>query len=104
MVVNYLQSHLTHSKRISYETIVQIEEQTLPKRKRSMLSYFDEIKNESLEQGLEQGLKKGMKEGEKKASEKIAENLIRDGMEISKICQYTGMSRKQVEQIQNNLQ
>jgi predicted transposase/invertase (TIGR01784 family) len=96
MVVNYLQSHLTHSKRISYETIVQIEEQTLPKRKRSMLSYFDEIKNESLEQGV--------KEGEKKASEKIAENLIRDGMEISKICQYTGMSRKQVEQIQNNLQ
>ena len=96
MVVNYLQSHLTHSKRISYETIVQIEEQTLPKRKRSMLSYFDEIKNESLEQGMEQGLKK--------ASEKIAENLIRDGMEISKICQYTGMSRRQVEQIQNNLQ
>jgi predicted transposase/invertase (TIGR01784 family) len=108
MVVNYLQSHLTHSKRISYETIVQIEEQTLPKRKRSMLSYFDEIKNESLEQGLEQGmeqgLKKGVKEGEKKASEKIAENLIRDGMEISRICQHTGMSRKQVEQIQNNLQ
>ena len=108
MVVNYLQSHLTHSKRISYETIVQIEEQTLPKRKRSMLSYFDEIKNESLEQGMEQGmeqgLKKGVKEGEKKALGKIAENLIRDGMEISKICQYTGMSRRQVEQIQNNLQ
>ena len=112
MVVNYLQSHLTHSKRISYETIAQIEEQTLPKRKRSMLSFFDEIKNEGLEQGLEQGmeqgleqgLKKGVKEGEKKASEKFAENLIRDGMEIRKICQYTGMSRKQVEQIQNNLQ
>ena len=69
-----------------------------------MLSYFDEIKNESLEQGMEQGLKKGVKEGEKKASEKIAENLIRDGMEISRICQHTGMSRKQVEQIQNNLQ
>ncbi len=100
MVVNYLQSHLTHNKRISYETIAQIEEQTLPKRERSMLSYFDEIKNE----GLEQGLKKGVEEGEKKASEKIAENLIRDGMEIRKICQYTGMSRKQVEQIQNNLQ
>ena len=73
-----------------------------------MLSFFDEIKNEGLEQGLEQGmeqgLKKGVKEGEKKASEKIAENLIRDGMEISKICQHTGMSHKQVEQIQNNLQ
>ena len=77
-----------------------------------MLSYFDEIKNEGLEQGLEQGmeqgleqgLKKGVKEGEKKASEKIAENLIRDGMEISRICQYTGMNRKQVEQIQSNLQ
>ncbi len=128
MVVNYLQSHLTPSKRISYETIAQIEEQTLPKRKRSMLSFFDEIKNEGIEQGLEQGmeqgleqgmeqgleqgmeqgleqgLKKGVKEGEKKALEKIAENLIRDGMEIRKICQYTGMSHKQVEQIQNNLQ
>ena len=62
-----------------------------------MLSYFDEIKNEGLEQGH------GSKEL-KKASEKIAENLIRDGMEISRICQYTGMSHKQVEQIQNNLQ
>ena len=105
MVVNYLQSH---NKRISYETIAQIEEQTLPKGKRLMLSLFDEIKNEGMEQGmeqgLEQGLKKGVKEGEKKASEKIAENLIRDGMEISRICQHTGMSRKQVEQIQNNLQ
>ncbi len=96
MVVNYLQSHFTHNRRISYETIAQIEEQTLPKRKRSMLSYFDEIKNESL--------KIGEKRGEKKASEKIAENLIRDGMEISKICQHTGLRRKQVEQIQNNLQ
>ena len=104
MVVNYLQSHLTHSKRISYETIARIEEQTLPKRKRSMLSFFDEIKNEGMEQGMEQGLKEGVKEGEKRASEKFAENLIRDGMEISKICQHTGMSRKQVEQIQNNLQ
>ena len=59
---------------------------------------------QGLEQGMEQGLEQGVKEGEKKASEKIAENLIRDGMEISRICQYTGMSHKQVEQIQNNLQ
>ena len=40
----------------------------------------------------EEGEKKGAKAREKS----IAKNLLKDGLPISKICEYTGLSKKQI--------
>ncbi len=56
-----------------------------------MPALFEQIKNEGLEQG------------EKKASVKIAENLIREGMDIARVCKMTELSREQVEKLRNEL-
>ena len=64
-----------------------------------MPALFEQIKNEGLEQGREQG----REQGEKKASVKIAENLIREGMDIAKVCEMTELSREQIEKLRNGL-
>ena len=60
-----------------------------------MPALFEQIKNEGLEQGLEQG--------EKKALAKVAENLIREGMDIARVCKMTELSREQVEKLRNGV-
>ena len=72
-----------------------------------MPALFEQIKNEGLEQGREQGreqgLEQGLEQGEKKASVKIAENLIREGMDIAKVCKMTELSHEQVEKLRNGV-
>ena len=91
-VVKYL---LSYNEQFSREAIAQIEKQTVAEEARMMPALFEQIKNEGLEQGREQG--------EKKASVKIAENLIREGMDIAKVCEMTELSREQIEKLRNGL-
>ena len=56
-----------------------------------MPALFEQIKNEGLEQG------------EKKALAKVAENMIREGIDIARVCKMTELSREQVEKLRNGL-
>lgn len=60
-----------------------------------MPALFEQIKKEGVEVGVEQG--------EKNALLKIAENLIREGMDIAKVCKMTELSREQIETLRNGL-
>ena len=60
-----------------------------------MPALFEQIKKEGVEVGVEQG--------EKNALLKIAENLIREGMDIAKVCKMTELSREQNETLRNGL-
>ena len=92
-VVKYL---LSHNEQFSREAIAKIEKQTVAEEARMMPALFEQIKNEGLEQGLEQG--------EKKALVKVAENMIREGLDIARVCKMTELSREQVEKLRNGLQ
>ena len=54
------------------------------------------IKITAKEQGHKQGLKQGIKQGAKDEKKSIAKNLLKDGLPISKICEYTGLSKNQI--------
>ena len=42
------------------------------------------------------GRKEGRKEGAKDEKKSIAKTMLKDGLPISKVCKYTGLSKKQV--------
>ena len=44
----------------------------------------------------EQGHKQGIKQGKEDGAKSIAKNLLKDGLPIPKVCEYTGLSKKQV--------
>ena len=46
--------------------------------------------------GIKKGIKKGIKQGAKEREKSIAKNLLKDGLPIPKVCEYTGLSKKQV--------
>ena len=48
------------------------------------------------EEGIEQGLEKGIEQGTSNEKKSIAKNLLKDGLPISKICEYTGLSQNQI--------
>ena len=47
-------------------------------------------------EGEKEGIKKGIKQGAKEREKSIAKNLLKDGLPIPKVCEYTGLSKKQV--------
>ena len=57
------------------------------------------IKITAKEQGLKQGIKEGIKQGAKEREKSIAKNLLKDGLPIPKVCEYTGLSKKQIAKL-----
>ena len=51
--------------------------------------------NIAREEGIEQGIKSGARERE----ESIAKNLLKDGLSVSKVSKYTGLTKKQVSML-----
>ena len=45
------------------------------------------------------GRKEGRKEGAKEKEKSIAKNLIKDGLPIPKVCEYTGLSKEQIARL-----
>ena len=55
------------------------------------VGFYDEA-----EETEKEGIKKGIKQGAKEREKSIAKNLLKDGLPIPKVCEYTGLSKKQV--------
>ena len=51
--------------------------------------------------GLEQGKKLGLEEGKKSSKIEIARNLLQDGMNIEKVSMIVGLTKEEIEQIEN---
>ena len=46
-----------------------------------------------------QGLKQGVKQGASNEKKSIAKNLLKDGLPIPKVCEYTGLSKNQIARL-----
>ena len=57
---------------------------------------MNSLKAEGEMLGEKKGIKKGIKQGAKEREKSIAKNLLKDGLPIPKVCEYTGLSKKQV--------
>ena len=62
---------------------------------------YDETKeNEKMMRSLkEEGEKDGIKKGANNEKKSIAKNLLKDGLPIPKVCEYTGLSEKQIARL-----
>ena len=62
---------------------------------------YDETKeNEKMMRSLkEEGEKDGIKKGANNEKKSIAKNLLKDGLPIPKVCEYTGLSEKQITRL-----
>ena len=52
--------------------------------------------NIAREEGIEQGIEKGIEQGASNEKQSIAKSLLKDGLPISKVSEYTGLSKKQI--------
>ena len=56
-------------------------------------------RKEGMEKGMEKGMKKGMEKGRKERDKEIALQMLAEGESITKICKYTGLTKKQVNSL-----
>ena len=56
-------------------------------------------KKQGLKQGVKQGIKQGVKQGASNEKKSIAKNLLKDGLPIPKVCEYTGLSKNQIARL-----
>ncbi|GAK51652.1 hypothetical protein U14_02897 [Candidatus Moduliflexus flocculans] len=59
----------------------------------------EEGRQEGIEEGIEQGIEQGRTEGELHAKYEIAKNLLKSGISIEMLCQVTGLSAENVQQL-----
>ena len=97
--VNYIQQY---NRAFSLELIKKIERETIEEDKRimSIVQYAREMeRKEGREEGREEGLEEGLEEG----INQVAKEMIREGVDVSKICQYTKLTPEHVEKLQRDL-
>ncbi|MDO4546416.1 MAG: hypothetical protein Q4C25_09680, partial [Bacillota bacterium] len=59
-----------------------------------------EEKQEALAEGRQEGLAEGLVKGEQRNARKIARNLLQMGMDVKTIAEITGLSEKEVRELQ----
>ena len=50
-------------------------------------------------EGLEEGLEKGLEKGREEERKKMALKLLKDGIDLSTVSKYTGLSKKVLEKL-----
>ena len=60
---------------------------------------MEKMMNSLKEEGEMLGEKRGIKKGAKEREKSIAKNLLKDGLPITKVCEYTGLSENQIARL-----
>ena len=60
---------------------------------------MEKMMNSLKEEGEMLGEKRGIKKGAKEREKSIAKNLLKDGLPIPKVCEYTGLSENQIARL-----
>ena len=55
------------------------------------------------EKGIKKGMEEGIKEGSKQKSVEIAKNLLKNNIDLIIISESTGLSEKEIKELQNEL-
>ena len=64
-----------------------------------MEKMMNSLKEEGEMLGEKKGIKKGIKKGANNEKKSIAKNLLKDGLPIPKVCEYTGLSENQIARL-----
>ena len=60
---------------------------------------MEKMMNSLKEEGEMLGEKRGIKKGAKEREKSIAKNLLKDGLPIPKVCEYTDLSENQIARL-----
>ena len=64
----------------------------------------EEGREEGLKEGLQRGIEKGLEKGLKLGRKEIVTNMLHSGLSVQTICDCTGLSAKEITQLQNEVQ
>lgn len=59
-----------------------------------------DAKQDGIEEGIKQGIEQGLQQGVEQKSIEVAKNMLKENMSISIITKVTGLSEKQIEELQ----
>ena len=79
---------LTRDEKTSYEASLQ--------KIRDDHGKIEEGEDRGMKKGMKKGMEKGRKEGREEGKREIALQMLAEGESITKICKYTGLTKKQV--------
>ena len=60
-------------------------------------------RQEGIQEGIQQGIQQGFEQGFEKKGEQIAKKMLAKGFEIDTICDLTGLTPDELEQLRNRL-
>ena len=117
MVFNYLSQY--NKQKYSWQLFMDIEARLYPKGERLVEKLKDPYdfgvevgieqglekgREEGIEKGIEQGVQEGREEGKiiglEEGRRKFALQMLADGENIAKICKYTGLTKEEVQALQ----
>ncbi len=65
------------------------------------LEWEKEVKQKGKQEGELLGKQKGRQEGKQEGKQEVALNMLRSGIPVSQIAQFTGLSLQQIQQLQS---
>ena len=81
--------------------IAQLKEKAIRDEENGLRHAKEDGIAEGKKLGLEHGKKLGLEEGKKSSKIEIARNLLKDGMNIEKVSMIVGLTKEEIEQIEN---
>ncbi len=58
--------------------------------------------NRGFKEGISRGIEQGIEQGSKNKSHQIAKKMLKNGVKINEIKEYTGLSEKEIESLNEN--
>ena len=92
--INYLRKR--YAGKFSWTFFTTAEEKVIPKRRRIMPTFKFTLEEEK-EKERKKGRRQGRQEGRQEERERVALQMLKSGVEIDKICQFTELTPEEVE-------
>ena len=88
---------------LSKDDLLQARIDLEEKEKRKRFFELEYAYDKGMEKGIEKEMEKGREEGRKESTEKAALGMLKNNADIRFVCKCTGLAKKQVLKLKNDL-
>ena len=90
---------------LSEDDYIREQMEAIEKQRRDQVARENDARAEGMEKGRVEGMEKGRVEGMEKGraerNKEVARQMLKEGVDISMICRYTGLTEKEVEALKS---
>ena len=103
LLTTFMDAYLSLSSEEEINLQKELEKELPQEEVKKLEELMTSWEKRGLQKGLEQGMEKGMEKGKKEAAVNMAKTMLQEGEDKQKISKYTGLSKKEIEEIEKEL-